>query len=165
MLVVDADHVLRLAAHAVLGPEEAHRADADLEQPVDGVREIGGDAGRMAEHPDAAPPQEVEAVAAENIEPGLYGHRFTLHHGPDIHVCAWPGPSAAPRPLVDRNRLQRRLLALGVDLKRTMRHFHFCLSPPSMRRSLAVKACTVIPLVGLPWLFSAATYSLKMRAK
>ena len=34
-----------------------------------------------------------------------------------------------------------------------------------MRRSLAVKAWTVIPLVGLPWAFSAATYSLKMRAK
>jgi hypothetical protein len=44
-----------------------------------------------------------------------------------------------------------------------MRHFHFCFSPPSMRRSFAVKAWTVIPLVGFPWLFSAATYSLKIR--
>ncbi len=51
-----------------------------------------------------------------------------------------------------------------LTLKRTMRHFHFCFRPPSMRRSLAVNAWTVMPLVGLPWLFSAATYSLKMRA-
>ncbi len=34
-----------------------------------------------------------------------------------------------------------------------------------MSRSLAVKAWTVIPFVGFPWLFSAATYSLKMRVK
>ena len=33
-----------------------------------------------------------------------------------------------------------------------------------MRRSFAVNAWTVMPLVGLPWLRSAATYSLKMRA-
>ena len=54
-LVVDADHVLRLAAHAVLGPEQPRRPHARLDQPIDDVDQIGGDAGRVAEQPTRRP--------------------------------------------------------------------------------------------------------------
>ena len=44
-----------------------------------------------------------------------------------------------------------------------MRQFHFCLSPASASRSLAMKAGTLSPSDGLPRLRSVFRYSLNSR--
>ena len=111
MIVVDANHVLGLAAHAVLRAVEPAGPDAYLDQPVDHVREIGGNAGRVAEHPDTPTPQEAQTVFAKNIEAALYGHQLTLHHARhSTHFRTQHTPPFAPaHPLTRLTRLNNRL--------------------------------------------------------
>jgi hypothetical protein len=72
--VGDADHVLRLAAHAVLGPEQARRPHPRGDQTVDDVDQVARDARRMAEHAHAPTPQQVQTIADENVETGCDRH-------------------------------------------------------------------------------------------
>ncbi len=76
--VVDAHHVLRFAAHAVFGTEEARRPHPGGDQPIDDVDQIAGDAGRMAQHAHAPPAQQIEAIGADDVEPGCYPHATIL---------------------------------------------------------------------------------------
>jgi len=73
-VIVDADHVLRLAAHAVLGSEQARGPDAGGDQPIHDVDQIAGDARRVAEHAHPAPAQQIDPIAHENVEAGGYPH-------------------------------------------------------------------------------------------
>ena len=83
----------------------------------------------------AARAAERQALAAQNVETGAT--RAPLHggyHGPLRAITeVGTGFKVTWSPLV-------------MTLKRTLRHFHFCLRPPSIRRSLVVKAWTVMPL-------------------
>ncbi len=126
LIVVDADHVLRLPAHAVLRPEEPHRPDADLDEAVDDVGQVGRDAGGMAEHPDATAAQsaqEVHLVAAEDIESALDVHPVRLHHAPEASSsptpCRFgPGPRISKTPLrahLARPQPRSVLISLGLN--------------------------------------------------
>ena len=114
--VVDADHVLRLAAHAVLGPEQPRRPHARRDQPIDDVDQIARDAGRMAEHAHPAPAQQVQTIADENVQTGRDAHAGILRRRSN-QALSVAAPRARARLLVDRDRLERDVLALGVDLE------------------------------------------------
>ena len=101
VVVVDADHVLRLAAHAVLGPVEPHRPHPDFNEAIDDVGQVGRDARRMTEDPHPPPPEEVQPLAAEDVETALDVHPFTLHH-------------ALPGNLYRRLRLNRRSASIAA---------------------------------------------------
>src|SRR5208283_217432 len=65
---IDADHVLRLAPHTVLGPEQAHRTHASRHETINHVDEPCVDAGGMAEHAVTPAAAQVEPLGAKNIK-------------------------------------------------------------------------------------------------
>jgi hypothetical protein len=71
-LGLDADHVLGLAPHPVLGAEQAGRADARGDQPIDGVGQLGGDAGGVAEQPHPPALAQVQPFRAQDVQAGEY---------------------------------------------------------------------------------------------
>jgi hypothetical protein len=72
--VRDADHVLRLAAHTVLGSEQTHGPHAGGDEAIDDVDEIAGHARRMTEHPHPPPAQQIQPIADDDVEAGRYLH-------------------------------------------------------------------------------------------
>ena len=105
----------------------------------------------------------------------LLGTEVAYFHDGKVHTSSFISEGTGENAKEDGNKTQalnqvlfgsgeawgQKALAKGAPTE----IFHFCLRPPSMRRSLAVKAWMVIPLVGFPCAFNAATYSLKMRVK
>src|SRR5262249_51991257 len=114
--VLDADHVLRLAAHPVLRPEQARRPHPGGDQAIDGVHELRVDAGSMAEQPDASTAQEIELLAAENVEARQnHGQYFTSSAGP------WEGP--APPATSSGRRSRPTLTRSAPTMWRAQRGF------------------------------------------
>ena len=66
--IVDADHVLRFAAHAVLRPEQPRGPHTRRDQPIDDVNEVAGDARRMTEHAHPPTAQQIQAFGAQNVQ-------------------------------------------------------------------------------------------------
>ena len=77
--VVDGDHVLRLAPHAVFGPEERRQGDARrLVQQVDQVNEAGVDAGGVDDRADPLSLQRSEPLRDLHVDPEPHHLPFFL---------------------------------------------------------------------------------------
>ena len=84
----------------------------------------------------------------------------TAHVAPSTSHARPAGQAALSRSRMARNTTSS---PRETSWKRTMRQLHFCLSPASASRSLAMNAGTLSPSDGLPRLRSALRYSLYRR--
>ena len=99
-IACDADHVLRFAANAVLGPEQPSHLHACRGQRIDEVDHVAIDAGRMAQHPYATTAQNTKFLCQQNVEASLNHDRPSLDEavGEVELSAASAGKALAPMP-------------------------------------------------------------------
>src|SRR5678816_159460 len=107
---VDRDHVLGIAAHAVLGAEQ--RGDLEIAaraEQVDRVAQIAVDRGGVDQEADAPALEQRAAVVRQPLQTRLYGHRASYAKiGTGLRVTL-------PSFMTTRNRTARHLSLIHIS--------------------------------------------------